>query len=260
MELSIPPEQAIAILRNRLAEIDGYNFNPQAWKDRTENDLKEIFPLRSFKWLQVSQIRFDTFIVAEKAKTMAQAKDTAKQLISSYIEFIEQYTKIAQQTHVAKENKFEDKYYELLKEWNEVIPEYNKLVRKQNEEIDRIEELTNNLTAKDQEIERIKSETIQLDNVSFTKLIKVFLNLPLWQIVSTFTVIAGIIGGMFVLGTVYQKNEDNNTMFEIRTELQQAKTKLESKETQIEEKEKEIQRLKTSPKNLDPSSLKSKGK
>lgn len=260
MELSIPPEQAIAILRNRIAEIDAYNFNPQAWKDRTENDLREIFPLGSLKWLQVSQIRFETFIVAEKAKTMAQAKDTAKQLLSSYIEFIQQYTRIAQQKHVVKENKFEDKYYELLKEWNEFVPAYTKLVTKQKGEIGRIEELTNILTAKDQEVERIKAETIQLDNVSFTKLIKVFSNLPLWQIVSTFTVIVGIIGGMFVLGTTYQKNEDNNTMFEIRTELQQAKTKLESKETQIEEKEKEIQLLKTNSKNEDSTILKSKGK
>ena len=53
MKLNIPAEKAIKILRDRLSEIDGYGFNPKAWKDRTENDLREIFPIGSMQWLQV---------------------------------------------------------------------------------------------------------------------------------------------------------------------------------------------------------------
>ncbi len=51
-------------------------MNPKAWKDRTENDLREIFPLGSSQWLQVSQIHFDTIVNSEKAKVLAEGKDT----------------------------------------------------------------------------------------------------------------------------------------------------------------------------------------
>src|SRR5690348_10947340 len=125
MQLKVPAGQAIQILQDRLKEIDSYNFNPKAWKNKTENDLREIFPLGSMQWLQVSNIQFDTFVTLEKAKVLAEGKETARQLISSYIDFIKQYSKIAEQKQIIKEKDFEQKYYDLLKEWNDLVPGYN---------------------------------------------------------------------------------------------------------------------------------------
>ena len=51
MNLKIPKDKAIKILRQRIAELSEYNFNPKAWKGKTENDLKEIFPIGSMQWL-----------------------------------------------------------------------------------------------------------------------------------------------------------------------------------------------------------------
>ena len=51
MKLKVPKEKAISILRQRMSELTDPNFNAKAWKDKTENDLQEIFPLGSTQWL-----------------------------------------------------------------------------------------------------------------------------------------------------------------------------------------------------------------
>lgn len=243
MKLLIPADQAIQILQARLADIDAYNFNPKAWKDRTENDLREIFPLGSMQWLQVSQIKFDTFVTSEKSKVLTEGKDTARQLISSYVDFINQYSKIAQQKQVIKEKDYEQKYIDLLKDWNDLVPGYNDLIQKYDDQLTSSEGLLETIEAKDIEIERIKSETIQLDNVSFAKLTKAFFNLPVWQIVTTFSAIIAIIAGSFGLGSVYQKNEDNNEMFDIKTENNTLKEEKKLNEKLISDKDKEILKI-----------------
>lgn len=130
MILKIPTEQAIKILSERLAENDGYGFNPKAWKDQTENDLREIFPLGSMQWLQISSINFDTFVTSEKANILSKGKDTARKLIASYIEFIGEYYKTSEEEQIIKDNNFEQKYYDLLKKWNDLVPSYNDLIKK----------------------------------------------------------------------------------------------------------------------------------
>lgn len=227
MKLLIPADQAIQILKARLADIDNYNFNAKAWKDRTENDLKEIFPLGSMQWLQVSQIQFDTFVTSEKAKVLADGKDTARQLISSYIDFIDQHSKIAEQKQVIREKDYEQKYLDLLKERNELVVGYKELIKKYNAEMNSSEELLHIIETKDSEIKRIKSETIQLDNVSLSKLTKAFFNMPVGKIVTLLSIIISIIVGLFVLGSVYQKNEDNNKMFDLKTENNKLKNEKE---------------------------------
>lgn len=244
MRILIPADQAIQILQARLADIDAYNFNSKAWKDRTENDLREIFPLGSMQWLQVSQIKFDTFVTSEKSKILNEGKETARQLISSYIDFINQYSKIVEQRQVIKEKDYEQKYIDLLKDWNDLVPSYNHLIQKYDDQLTTSEGLLETIETKNIAIERIKSETIQIDNVSFEKLTKAFLNLPIWQIVTTSSVIIAIIVGSFGLGSVYQKNENNNEMFDIKTENNRLKEEKKLNDKLISDKDKEILRTK----------------
>ncbi len=200
MNLKIPPDQAIQILQQRLVDIDTFGFNPKAWKDRTENDLREIFPLGSTQWLQVSQTRFDTYVTSEKSKVLAEGKDTARQLINSYIDFIRQYSKIAQQKQIIKEKDYEQKYNELLKEWNDLVPGYNELIKKYDDQLTSSERLIESIEARDNEIERIKSETIQLDNVSFKKLWTALLNLTTRQLIGVFSTLTVLLITSFSLG------------------------------------------------------------
>ena len=226
MKLKIPPEHAIKILQERISDIDNYNFNSKAWKDKTENDLREIFPLGSMQWLQVSQIRFETFITAEKAKALAEGKETAKQLISSYIDFIKQYSKIAEQKQIIKEKDYEQKYFDLLKEWNELVPGYNELIAKYDDQLTTSEGLLESIETKDQELERIKSETIQLDNVSFKKLWTALINLPTGQLIGVFSFFVALIIGAFSIGTLYQKTSANNELFDLRNSQKELKEEI----------------------------------
>ncbi len=221
MKLNIPTEQAVKILRDRLGEIDNYGFNSKAWKDRTENDLREIFPLGSMQWLQISSINFDTFVTSEKTKVLAEGKDTARKLIGSFIEFIIEYSTIAEQKQIIKDKDFEQKYYDLLKEWNDLVPGYNELVKKYDGQLTTSEGLLEDIETRDQEIERIKSETIQLDNVSFKKLWTALFSLPTGQMIGVFSTLAALLIGGFTLGTLYERTSSNNELFDLRNSQKQ---------------------------------------
>lgn len=227
MKLKIQAGQAIKILQDRLGEIDGFNFNPKAWKDKTENDLREIFPLDSMHWLQISQIHFDTFVTSEKSKVLAEGKETARQLISSYIDFIQQYSKIDEQKQIIKEKDYEQKYGELLKEWNELVPGYNELIKKYDDQLTTTEGLLESIDTKDQELERIKSETIQLDNVSFKKLLTALFNLPTGQLIVVFSFLLACVIGAFSLGTLYERTSANNELFDLRNSERDLKNRIE---------------------------------
>jgi hypothetical protein len=221
MEIKIPTEQAIKILRDRLGEIDGYGFNPKAWKDRTENDLREIFPLGSMQWLQISSINFDTFVTSEKTKVLAEGKDTAKKLIASYIEFIREYSITAEEKQIIKDKDFEQKYYDLLKKWNDLVPGYNELIKKHDDQLTTAQGLLEAIQTRDQEIERIKSETIQLDNVSFKKLSTALFSLPTGQLIGVFSTFGALLIGAFTLGTLYERTSSNNELFDLRNSQKQ---------------------------------------
>lgn len=227
MKLNIPTEQAIKILRDRLVEIDGYGFNPKAWKDRTVLDLREIFPRGSTQWLQLSHINFDTYVTAEKINVLNEGKDTARKLISSYIEFIIDYSKVAEAKKVIDEKDYEQKYHDLLNDWNELVPGYNELIKSHGEQLDREEGLLQDIETRDQEIERIKSETIQLDNVSFNKLWKALFNLPIGQLIGVFSTLVIMLIGAYSLGTLYEKTNTNNQLFDLR--ISQKQTQEENK-------------------------------
>lgn len=74
MKLLIDKDKAISILQDRIREVSSYNFDPQVWKDRTRLDVQYIFGRMCEQWLQVGQLRFDTYITSEKAKTLAEGK------------------------------------------------------------------------------------------------------------------------------------------------------------------------------------------
>ena len=94
MKLKIPDNKAIEILSKRIRELNDFDFQAKVWKDKTINDLHEIFSLGDTKWLQVSGLKFDTYIESEKFQLLQQGKLQAKQLLESYIEQITELSKI----------------------------------------------------------------------------------------------------------------------------------------------------------------------
>jgi len=256
MKLLIPKERAIQILQDRIADLHAHEFNAEAWRERTVLDLKEIFPLGSTQYIKIQFLRFDTFITADKYKVMLEAQKTAEEILKSYIEFINEYSKVAEEKKVIVEKDYEAKYYELLKERNGVVTEYNELLKNYEEQLDMSSELLDEKEELVNQMSTIRKNTIQLDNVSFTKLCKAFFNLPFWQIIATISVIATIIIGIFKLGNIYQENADNNEIYDFKTENTRLKAEKDStnnvifeKEKEIKEMQKKVDSLKSKPKN-----------
>lgn len=244
MKLLIPKEKAIQILQDRISELHTHDFNSEAWKERTILDLKEIFPLGSTQYLKIQFLRFETFVVSEKQKVMVEAKETAPKILKSYIEFINEYSKVAEERIVIKEKDFETKYFELLKERNEIVNEYNDFLKKYEELLNKNSELLNQEEKLNNQIDIIRRETIQIDNVSINKIIKAFFSLTISQIVTTFSVIVAVIVGLFGLGSIYQKNQDNNQIFEYKTENNALKREIEINNKTLSIKDKELVKTK----------------
>lgn len=223
MKLSIEKNKAIQILRDRINELESYNFNPEAWKERTVLDLKEIFPFGSTQYIKIQFLNFDTFVTSEKTKVFQDAKRTARDVLNSYIDFIEEYSVVAVQRKIIAEKDFEQKYYELLNDRNGLVSDWNDLVKNHEKVLNENSEIQGRNEEKDRQLLVMKEETIQLDNVSFNKLIKVFFNLPVWQIISIFSIVIAIIVGSFTLGKTFQENASNTQIFDLKQENQNLK-------------------------------------
>jgi hypothetical protein len=136
MKLLIDKEEAIKLLRERISDINSWDFDAKVWKDRTILDVKQIFGQTGEQWLQVSSLKFETFVDSQKAQVLKEGKETAKKLLNSYIDYIEKYTVIAEKKRIVEEDSFRQKYRELLAEWNEFVPQYNELLKEHKTIVD----------------------------------------------------------------------------------------------------------------------------
>lgn len=218
MKLLVPKEKAIKIISERVLDLNSSNFNPKAWQDRTVIDLREIFPIGSTQWLQVSQIHFDTFVTSEKIRVLKEAKETARQLLLSYIDFIENFSEANFQKSIIVEDNYRLKYADLLAKWNNLIPEYNKLIEDEivlREEILSKEQDLDNVN---EEITMIQDNSIPFDKLTLSKLTKAILNMPVPQIIFLFGVLVSLIGGSYAIGRTFQENASNKDQYELKIE------------------------------------------
>jgi predicted nuclease with TOPRIM domain len=218
MNLKIPNNKAIEILQKRIGELGSFDFQPKVWKDKTQNDLKEIFSLGDTKWVQVSGINFTTYITSEKDQVMRDGKVQARQLLESYIEQIQEYSKIQEEREVIEENNYKKKYSDLLTEWNELVPSYNSLLKEKDQLFEVIDSKDVEIGNGNDEIERLRKNTVQLDNISLKRLFSLITNLPLGQIIALIVVVIGIVTGSFKLGEIYSNSKAENDKYEIRKE------------------------------------------
>jgi regulator of replication initiation timing len=211
MKIQLPKDETIKILKDRLSDINSFDFNTKVWKDRTILDLKQIFGVLSDQWLQISAIHFDTIIDSQKAQKLREGKETAKGLLKAYINYIEEYSKIEAQRSVINEKRFEDKFYSLLKEHNEQGGNLLKSLKDQGDLLDENETLT-------LENQSLRDNTLQLDNVSLGKLWTGIQNLPTKQIWTLVTIGVGIIAASFTLGQQFERISTKADTFEIKKE------------------------------------------
>lgn len=224
MHLQIPENKAIEILSKRIRELNDFNFQAQVWKDKTINDLNEIFSIGDTKWLQVSHINFETFIESEKSKVLAQGKSQAQQLLESYIEQITEFSKIRKERTIIEEDNYKKKYSELLNEWNKLVPDYNQLLKEKDIFLEKVEFVEQEKEELKKEINRLVENTVQLSNISLTKLFKLIFNLPIGQIITFFAIIITVISGTFKFGMLYSDSISNNEQYELKIERDKLKS------------------------------------
>lgn len=256
MQLLIPKDEAIKILQQRLQELSQYNFNPKVWKDRTILDLKQIFGLAGDQWLQISSIYFDTAITSQKAQKLQEGRQAASGLLHSYIDFIEQYSKIAAQRKQIQENGFEKKYYQLLADYNKNAQDYITLMDDHSKLLDENSTLIDEKNEVEEENQRLVDNTLQLDNVTFKRLWIGIQNLPTIQIVYIISVIIAIIIASFTVGQLFEKNSANKESFELKSENKDLKSSNQTISTKFESQKKEILILKDSLKIQTDSIIK----
>lgn len=249
MNLKVPKAKAIQILRQRITELSEYNFNPKAWKDKTENDLREIFPLGSMQWLQISTIQFDTFVTSDKQRVLQEGKDTGRRLLNSYIDFIENYSEIAEQKQMVVESNYQEKYNKLLSEWNDLVPQWNNLLKEHQTTLGESEAKNQQIENLNNEIVQIKANTVQFDNISLGKVLKAIKNLPIGQLIAVIGFLIGLIVGSFKLGLLYQENSMNSINYQLNKQNDTNQELLKQKDKQIIELQNENSKLRQKPKS-----------
>ena len=153
MDLLVPKDQAINILNAKLNELYISGFNWKVWQNSTVIDMKQIFGI-SDQWIQISHIHFiEAYIPAHE--TIPKAKEDAAGLLKSYIQQIENYSKITDQKVQVSNAILEKKYYELLNKYNLKIQENGALTNLQTSSIEENSKLKIDLNESQSEIKRL---------------------------------------------------------------------------------------------------------
>lgn len=217
MELLIDKDKAIKILQARLSELDSWGFDAKAWRDRTVLDCKEIFGVLSQHWLQVQHINFTTVVTSKQQEVLQEGKKTAKNLLNSYIDYINVYHEPYKKEQIVTED-FETKYYEILTDWNGLVPKYNKLIEEIEGEQNKSNLKDDTINDLKLDIQLIKDNTIQFDKVSIRQLFKVIINLPIGQSFGLFGFLIAALIGAYSIGVVVEGTNSKNELFEIKKE------------------------------------------
>jgi len=111
------------------------------------------------------------------------------------------------------------------------------LLKEKDELLEKIEFVEQEKKEQQNEIGRLIEGTVQLSNISLSKLYKLIFNLPVSQIVTFFAIIIAIIGGAFKLGMLYSDSISKNEQYEIKIERDNLKTENVKLKSDIEKKQ-----------------------
>lgn len=206
MTLHIPAEKAIEILKKRKAEIRDFSFEPNVWIGKTENDLMEIFGILDSKKFQISQIRFTTPITSKKYEILEKSKKQGEQFLDSYVEQIEEYSKIKNEESEESEAYFKKENIKLINDYNDLF-NYSKGI-----EIEK-NQLLENSENQNQKISTLETNTVQLNEITFNKLINLISYLPIKDVLAFISILLAVIGFSFWVGTTVQENFNKTEQF-----------------------------------------------
>ncbi|AIJ37090.1 hypothetical protein IY39_10530 [Flavobacterium psychrophilum] len=206
MTLNIPPEQAIEILKKRKREIYITSFEPNVWVGKTKNDLLEIFGILDGKKFQISQIRFTTPVSSMKYEILEKGKKQADQFLESYIEQIEEYSKIEKKKLEESEEYFKIENSKLVSDYNKLLNDAKLIEIEKNQ-------FLKNVESQNQKIQSLEKNTVQLTDITIKKIVMLISHLPISEVITFISIFLAIIGFSFWIGTTVQENLNKNEQF-----------------------------------------------
>mgnify|MGYP006074248033 CR=1 FL=1 len=213
MQIKVTKEKAIKVLNKRITEIDAYSFEPNSWKNKTKNDVMEIFGDLT-KSLQISFINFNTPVTESKSEVLEKGKKEAKELIKSYIENIEEYI-LEPNKNIDPKVLLNIKIKNLEQESNSHILKNNAL---ETELLSNESEISNYKN----KIQSLEKNTVQLNDISLSKLLTLISNLPVRQLIRLISIIIGVIGFSFFIGKVYKETSFRNSEYNLNRKYEKA--------------------------------------
>lgn len=199
MRILMPHDTAIALLQNRIQELNAWDFNPDSWKATTVHNVKEIFDDLSMAF-SVQNISFSTPFTEHQENVLLKGRNAARGILVGFIEILERQKKLS----VEREKSYEELYAQVLQ--NNTILQKNIQVLEETVVL-RAEQLKTQDERNDllsTEIDRLQKDTIQFDSVSLLKLLGSF-NITQWSWIGT--VAAALIVGSFWIGRLYEEYE-----------------------------------------------------
>ncbi|MFC6095218.1 hypothetical protein ACFPVY_01045 [Flavobacterium qiangtangense] len=212
MTLKIPADKAIEILKKRKTEINNSTFEPEVWKGKTENDLQEIFGILDGKKFQISSIRFTTPFTEKKYEIFENGKRQAEQFLESYIEQIEEYSKINQQEIEENDTFLKIENTKLKSNFSDLLV-YTKQIEKKSEQ------LLKDAENKNQKISSLEKNTVQLTDVTIKKILYLIYHLPIGEVITVISIFIGIICFSFWAGTTIQDNSNKSEHFNLNKKV-----------------------------------------
>lgn len=216
MNLNIPKEKAIEILEKRKSEIYKPGFEPSVWKGTVDEDLKAIFGYLDSRWLKISQIRFETYIESDKIKVFETARKQASGFMDKFIEQIKEYSKIQEENIIKSETVYKQKYNESQEKVKQLMNQLDEAITIANNNFDELKK-------QDIEIDSLKKNTVQLQDITIIKLFKLLGNLPVKQIVGLISIIIGILAFAGWCGAQIEKSTNRNITVDYKEEIQELK-------------------------------------
>lgn len=126
MTIKIPQNRAIQLLEERLLDLSKHQTDLKALKNRLQSDIEAIFGKGSSQSLAVLTLDTNHISVPDNS---AKLKKTFTQTIEGFIRSIKDFHIINQEKNDISEQEYKEKYSNLLKNWNDLIPEYNDLLK-----------------------------------------------------------------------------------------------------------------------------------
>lgn len=160
MKLKTSPQSAIKLLNGKIQELNTLNFSPEAWKESTIHVIEEIMEFSSSKSSSIRNLQFKKGLPFDaEMDYLSKGKGDAEKILSGLIELIEVQSS-------------EGKDYEKL--YNGSINDQKQL-SKQNISLEDINtEQRNKIDSLQKEIQKLRDNTVQIDNISLVKLLSAF--------------------------------------------------------------------------------------